>query len=55
MGKNYKSWTLQKQNGRDRLPRKQEGSVRTQMPNNFMGSDVDDMIFGSAEQIISER
>ena len=29
--------------------------MRTNMFENFMGLDVDDMIFGSTEQIVSER
>ena len=35
---------------------KKERSVRTYMMfENFMGFDVDDMIFGTTEQIVSER
>ena len=34
---------------------KGERSVRTNMFESFMGLDVDDMIFGSTEQIVSER
>jgi hypothetical protein len=32
-----------------------EGSVRTDMFENFIKQDVDDMIFGSSKQIVSER
>ena len=32
-----------------------ERSVRTTMFDNFMKQDVDDMIFGSTRQIVSER
>lgn len=34
---------------------KREGSVRIEMTKNFIAYDVDDMIFGSAKQIASER
>ena len=35
---------------------KRERSVRTNMKfENFKGFDVDDMIFGTTEQIVSER
>ena len=32
-----------------------ERSVRTNMFENFIKQDVDDMIFGSTEQTVSER
>ncbi len=32
-----------------------ERSVRTSMFENFIKQDVDDMIFGSSKQIVSER
>ena len=32
-----------------------ERSVRTNMFENFIKQDVDDMIFGTTEQIVSER
>ena len=32
-----------------------EMSVRTSMFENFIKQDVDDMIFGSSKQIVSER
>ena len=32
-----------------------ERSVRTDMFENFIKQDVDDMIFGSSKQIVSER
>ncbi len=32
-----------------------ERSVRTTMFEKFIGQDVDDMIFGSTEQTVSER
>lgn len=37
------------------LELKKERSVRTNMFENFKGFDVDDMIFGSTKQIVSER
>ncbi len=38
------------------LKLKRERSVRTNMMfENFKGFDVDDMIFGTTEQIVSER
>ena len=40
----------------DSIELKKERSVRTYMMfENFMGFDVDDMIFGTTEQIVSER
>ena len=37
------------------LELKRERSVRTNMFENFKGFDVDDMIFDSTEQVVSER
>jgi hypothetical protein len=53
----HKSCFLQDAAERATLSRGQnkERSVRTDMIHNFAGTDVDDMIFGSAESVASER
>ena len=55
-GKNSEAFGLRSAKRRAKLiVTNEERSVRANMFNNFMGLDVDDMIFGSAEQIVSER